>query len=87
MGRPEKNYPPKSGLFEVVGVGVKEPAVLVLEDGASFPGEAWAARGKAGGPVVFTTAMTGYQEALTDPAAYEAHRRDELSHDWQLRRQ
>lgn len=51
-------------------MGVKEPAVLVLEDGASFPGEAWAARGKAGGPVVFTTVMTGYQEALTDPAAY-----------------
>ncbi|HLS89717.1 MAG TPA: glutamine-hydrolyzing carbamoyl-phosphate synthase small subunit [Limnochordia bacterium] len=51
-------------------MGVKEPAVLVLEDGASFPGEAWAARGKAGGPVVFTTAMTGYQEALTDPAVY-----------------
>lgn len=51
-------------------MGLKERAVLVLEDGTCFAGEAIAARGKVGGEVVFTTAMTGYQEVLTDPALY-----------------
>ncbi len=43
-------------------------AVLVLEDGQSFPGEAYGAEGSALGEVVFTTGMTGYQETLTDPS-------------------
>ena len=45
-----------------------EPAVLVLEDGRSFRGEAFGAVGQTVGEAVFTTAMTGYQETLTDPS-------------------
>ena len=44
------------------------PAILVLEDGRTFHGEAFGAVGEAFGEAVFTTAMTGYQETLTDPA-------------------
>ncbi|MGH3436715.1 MAG: glutamine-hydrolyzing carbamoyl-phosphate synthase small subunit [Sciscionella sp.] len=44
------------------------PAALVLEDGAVFPGEAYGAVGDTVGEVVFCTAMTGYQETLTDPS-------------------
>jgi carbamoyl-phosphate synthase small subunit len=43
-------------------------AVLVLEDGRTFHGEAYGAVGEAFGEAVFTTAMTGYQETLTDPS-------------------
>ena len=49
-------------------MSVRERAVLVLEDGTSFAGRAVGALGEAGGEVVFTTAMTGYQEVLTDPS-------------------
>ena len=45
--------------------------VLVLEDGRSFEGEAFGARGTRVGEVVFNTAMTGYQEVLTDPSYTE----------------
>jgi carbamoyl-phosphate synthase small subunit len=45
-----------------------EPAVLMLEDGRTFAGEAYGARGTAFGEVVFNTSMTGYQEVLTDPS-------------------
>src|ERR1700683_5639528 len=41
-----------------------EPAILVLEDGRTFRGHAYGARGEA----FFTTGMTGYQETLTDPS-------------------
>lgn len=44
------------------------PAVLALEDGSVFFGEAIGACGQALGEVVFNTAMTGYQEILTDPS-------------------
>jgi carbamoyl-phosphate synthase small subunit len=47
---------------------VSERALLVLEDGAVFPGVAWAARGATTGEIVFNTGMTGYQETLTDPS-------------------
>lgn len=47
---------------------VAEPAVLMLEDGRSFRGEAYGAAGTAFGEVVFNTSMTGYQEVLTDPS-------------------
>jgi carbamoyl-phosphate synthase small subunit len=48
---------------------VNEPeALLVLEDGAAFRGAGFGARGTALGEVVFNTAMTGYQEVLTDPS-------------------
>ena len=43
-------------------------AVLVLEDGRSFRGEAFGAVGETVGEAVFTTGMTGYQETLTDPS-------------------
>jgi len=43
-------------------------AFLLLEDGRRFDGVALGAPGVAVGEVVFNTAMTGYQEALTDPS-------------------
>ena len=43
-------------------------AVLVLEDGRIFRGEAYGALGEGLGEAVFTTGMTGYQETLTDPS-------------------
>jgi carbamoyl-phosphate synthase small subunit len=43
-------------------------AVLVLEDGRTFSGEAYGAVGEAFGEAVFSTGMTGYQETLTDPS-------------------
>ncbi len=45
-----------------------EPAVLALEDGTVFHGVSVGASGKTIGEVVFNTAMTGYQEILTDPS-------------------
>ena len=45
--------------------------ILILEDGRSFEGEAFGARGTRVGEVVFNTAMTGYQEVLTDPSYTE----------------
>ncbi|MCW4459541.1 glutamine-hydrolyzing carbamoyl-phosphate synthase small subunit [Microbacterium sp. MPKO10] len=44
------------------------PAVLVLEDGTRFAGDAYGATGTTLGEVVFATGMTGYQETLTDPS-------------------
>jgi carbamoyl-phosphate synthase small subunit len=44
---------------------------LVLEDGTVFEGESVAAQGHAFGEAVFTTAMTGYQEVVTDPSYAE----------------
>jgi len=46
----------------------KTPAVLVLADGSVFRGCAIGADGQTSGEVVFNTAMTGYQEILTDPS-------------------
>lgn len=45
-----------------------EPAVLVLADGSIFHGASIGALGHSVGEVVFNTAMTGYQEILTDPS-------------------
>ncbi len=47
---------------------MSSPAILVLEDGSVFKGLAIGASGTAVGEVVFNTAMTGYQEILTDPS-------------------
>jgi len=44
------------------------PALLALEDGSIFHGHAIGAVGETVGEVVFNTAMTGYQEILTDPS-------------------
>ena len=43
-------------------------AILALEDGSIFRGVAIGAHGHSVGEVVFNTAMTGYQEILTDPS-------------------
>ena len=44
------------------------PAVLALADGTIFRGQSIGAKGNTTGEVVFNTAMTGYQEVLTDPS-------------------
>ncbi|MFH1732228.1 MAG: glutamine-hydrolyzing carbamoyl-phosphate synthase small subunit [Planctomycetota bacterium] len=43
-------------------------AMLALEDGSVFMGDAFGAQGQRTGEVVFNTSMTGYQEVLTDPS-------------------
>ena len=43
-------------------------AVLMLEDGRCFTGNAYGALGETFGEAVFATGMTGYQETLTDPS-------------------
>jgi carbamoyl-phosphate synthase small subunit len=48
--------------------GTATPAILALADGSTFPGYAIGASGHTTGEVVFNTAMTGYQEILTDPS-------------------
>jgi carbamoyl-phosphate synthase small subunit len=45
-----------------------KPALLVLEDGSVFRGQSFGAGVRSHGEVVFATAMTGYQEMLTDPS-------------------
>jgi len=47
---------------------LRKPALLVLEDGTRFHGTAIGVDGQSVGEVVFNTAMTGYQEILTDPS-------------------
>jgi carbamoyl-phosphate synthase small subunit len=44
------------------------PAVLALADGTIFRGHSIGAKGNSTGEVVFNTALTGYQEVLTDPS-------------------
>ena len=43
-------------------------AILVLEDGRHFEGEAFGLEGQTWGEVVFNTSLSGYQEVLTDPS-------------------
>ncbi len=47
---------------------MRRPAILVLEDGRTFHGEAYGSIGETFGEAVFATGMTGYQETLTDPS-------------------
>ncbi|MFZ5603737.1 MAG: glutamine-hydrolyzing carbamoyl-phosphate synthase small subunit [Pseudomonadota bacterium] len=47
---------------------MSKPAILALEDGTLFRGVSIGADGQSVGEVVFNTAMTGYQEILTDPS-------------------
>jgi carbamoyl-phosphate synthase small subunit len=49
-------------------VYLRKPALLALEDGTVFYGESIGVDGETVGEVVFNTAMTGYQEILTDPS-------------------
>jgi carbamoyl-phosphate synthase small subunit len=48
----------------------KRKAVLLLEDGTFYEGEAIGAEGTSGGEICFNTGMTGYQEIYTDPSYY-----------------
>ncbi|WP_075187860.1 glutamine-hydrolyzing carbamoyl-phosphate synthase small subunit [Teredinibacter haidensis] len=54
-------------LEQLIGTG-RRPAILVLEDGSVFTGVSIGAEGQSVGEVVFNTAITGYQEILTDPS-------------------
>jgi carbamoyl-phosphate synthase small subunit len=47
---------------------MNKEAILALEDGRIFRGLSWGAHGERTGEIVFNTAMTGYQEILTDPS-------------------
>ncbi|MCG3160301.1 MAG: Carbamoyl-phosphate synthase small chain [Acidobacteria bacterium] len=47
---------------------MNKEAILALEDGRTFRGPAWGAHGERTGEIVFNTAMSGYQEILTDPS-------------------
>ena len=47
---------------------MRKPAILALQDGSLFYGESIGSNGQTVGEVVFNTAMTGYQEILTDPS-------------------
>ena len=47
---------------------MSQPAILALADGTVFHGTSFGASGLRAGEVVFNTAMTGYQEVLTDPS-------------------
>ncbi|CAG7856743.1 partial carbamoyl-phosphate synthase small subunit, partial [biofilm metagenome] len=49
-------------------ISLTKPAILVLEDGTVFNGISIGAEGYSVGEVVFNTAMTGYQEILSDPS-------------------
>ena len=55
-----------SGEHELQGFGA--PALLVLADGRVFRGVGFGARTTAVGELVFNTAMSGYQEIVTDPS-------------------
>ena len=51
-----------------MSLNTHDAAVLVLENGEVYRGQAWGARGSTLGEIVFNTGMTGYQETLTDPS-------------------
>jgi len=63
---PSPNPTPES--YVPIDPAPRPPAYLLLEDGRRFDGIAVGAPGEALGEVVFNTAMTGYQEILTDPS-------------------
>ena len=50
------------------GVAAPSSAYVLLEDGVRLDGDACAAPGPVTGEVVFNTAMSGYQESMTDPS-------------------
>lgn len=47
---------------------MSKEAILALEDGRVFRGQAWGAHAERTGEIVFNTSITGYQEILTDPS-------------------
>lgn len=50
------------------GIGAERTAYLILADGTVFKGKSFGSEGEVIGEIVFTTAMTGYEETLTDPS-------------------
>ena len=60
----------RAGVQAGAGAGqvTLEPGYILLEDGTRFDGELCGAGGEVTGEVVFNTAITGYQEAVTDPS-------------------
>ncbi len=71
--------PPLTITYEEIDTGLailkhaiksRTRAYLVLADGTVYQGYGFGARGKTIGEIVFTTGMTGYQEALTDPSYF-----------------
>jgi carbamoyl-phosphate synthase small subunit len=56
------------GLEAAARAKKKMKAILALENGIWYEGDAAGASGETGGEVVFNTSMTGYQEVLTDPS-------------------
>jgi carbamoyl-phosphate synthase small subunit len=59
---------PRSSILDNFGDEMITEAILALEDGRTFRGLACGAQGERTGEIVFNTAMTGYQEILTDPS-------------------
>jgi carbamoyl-phosphate synthase small subunit len=62
-----RNQPGEPSAFVSTGKAFP-PAILALADGTVFIGNSIGAAGSTTGEVVFNTAMTGYQEILTDPS-------------------
>src|SRR5512133_1272033 len=70
--RPKEDHAPEAlpeeARVQASWVEPKASALLVLADGTVFEGSGFGATGRAVGEVCFNTAMTGYQEILTDPS-------------------
>jgi carbamoyl-phosphate synthase small subunit len=66
LSLPENSQP--NELFSTAASAQFKTAILVLEDGSIFRGKSIGADGESIAEVVFNTAMTGYQEILTDPS-------------------
>jgi carbamoyl-phosphate synthase small subunit len=56
-----------SGMNPLIAQG-RPRALLVLEDGTVYEGQSCGAEGEAFGELVFNTAMSGYQEVVSDPS-------------------
>ena len=67
-GAPGGEPAPWLAAAAAAGDAPPRPAILVLEDGRVFRGTGFGADGETFGEMVFSTAMTGYQETLTDPS-------------------
>jgi carbamoyl-phosphate synthase small subunit len=68
VGRTNGSSHFRAHAFFEPGGFVPKPALLVLQDGSIFEGVSIGVDGISSGEVVFNTAMTGYQEILTDPS-------------------
>jgi carbamoyl-phosphate synthase small subunit len=56
--------------YKLEGKNMEQKAYLILENGTIFEGKSFGSSGEVVGEIVFTTAMTGYLETLTDPSYY-----------------